>query len=416
MQSPITKNVPSMQIFYSGNIEGYLEPCGCKGKSGGGLARWATFIKENVSESQINLVLDSGYFVSYDEDIKKLKSEYILKVMSEIGYDAINLSEKDISQIGKKKLLNLNLPFVSSNIFHLESMELLTKPYIIKSFTTSNKEIKIGIFGLAQQINLEKEGLIIKEPINVAKEIVKELKNKCDIIIVITQLNKEKSLLLAKEVEGIEIIICDRFRSPKERLTKVDNTIILQPGYQGEYTTAIKLYLDDKEKIASFKEKYVSFDNTTPLNKEIVKIIDEYKKKIKEKALTEPISPFIQPIYVGTKKCSQCHQKQYKKWKKTRHAKAFYSLQKAKEDKNPECLKCHTTRFKQDNGFWNYETTPDFINVGCEECHGLQIHDMKVKTPSTNEEIRNNCTKCHTNDKDPEFNFEKHKKKIIPIS
>lgn len=82
-----------------------MEPCGCKGKSGGGLARWATFIKENASESQINLVLDSGYFVSDDEDIKKLKSEYILKVMSEIRYDAINLSEKDISQIGKKTCL-----------------------------------------------------------------------------------------------------------------------------------------------------------------------------------------------------------------------------------------------------------------------------------------------------------------------
>lgn len=215
-------------------------------------------------------------------------------------------------------------------------------------------------------------------------------------------------------MEGIEIIICNKFRSPKERLTKVDNTIILQPGSQEEYTTAIKLYLEDKGEIASFKEKYVSFDNTTPLNKEIVKIIDEYKEKIKKKASSEPIPTFIQPLYVGTKECSQCHQKQYKKWKKTKHAKAFYSLQKAKEDKNPECLKCHTTRFKQDNGFWNYETTPAFINVGCEECHGLQIHDRKVKTtPSTNEEIRNNCTKCHTNDKDPKFNFEKDKKKII---
>jgi hypothetical protein len=434
MQSPITKEeenntsslhtIPSIQMFYSGNIKGYLEPCGCKGKKGGGLARWATFIKENIDkDAQLNLILDSGYFVSYRKGIKKLKSEYILKAMAEIGYDAINLSEKDIYQIGKDTLLNLkekyNLPFVSSNIFHIESKKLLTDPYIIKS----NKEIKVGIFGLARQIKLEKEGLIIKDPIISAKEMVKLLKGRCNLIIALTQLNKEESLRLAKEVEGIDVIICGRFRLTKERVDKINHTLILQPGAKGDEGTSIKVYLD--KEIVNFEEKYSDLEESIALDKEIVKIIDEYKKAIKEKQLSTPRPAFTRHTYAGAKRCGVCHQNQYDRWQKTRHAKAFYSLKKVKEDKNPECLKCHTTGFRQDNGFWDYKTTPDFANVGCEECHKLRIPHVTLATitPVDNEFMKISstlgkvdsstvCTKCHTKDKDPEFNFDEDKRKI----
>ncbi|MFH1563061.1 MAG: multiheme c-type cytochrome [Nitrospirota bacterium] len=427
------KNNTSIQIFYSGNIIGYLESCGCGGKQDGGLAKWATFIKKNTQSSPINLILDSGYFISNQQDIKELKTEYVVKAMSEIGYDAINLSERDISQIGKNPLISLkqkyNLPFVSSNIFCLESMKLLTTPYIIKSFRQSNnKEIKIGIFGLARQINLEKEGLIIKNPTTVAKEVVEELRNKCEFIIALTQLTKEDSLLLAKDVHGIDIIICSgKFSfTDEERLTKVDQGIIAQPDSKKTKATSFKLYLNDEGKISSFEEKYAPLDDKIPFDEKIVKIIDEYKGKIKDKESSEPKTRVVQKIYVGTNECGQCHQKQYKKWQKSRHSKAFYSLKKAKEEKNPACLKCHTTGYRQDNGFWDTETTPDFINVGCEECHRLRIgHVMLHKTPLIDEKTiitadkpgkvnsSGICMKCHTVDKDTKFDFEKDKKKIV---
>ncbi len=428
MQSPVTnEGNSSIQIFYSGNIKGYLESCGCGGRREGGLVKWGAFIKKETQELSLTLILDSGNFTSTQMNVKELKSEYTAKALAEIEYDAMNLSEEDISQLGKNTLINLgekyNLPFISSNIFHLKSMKLLTTPYIIKSF--SSPEIKIGILGLAKQINLEKEGLIIKNPINTAKELVEELRNKCDLIVVLTQLNKENSILLAKEIGEIDIIICGKSNYPGNELDKVNKTIILQPVAKMEKAGAIKLYFNDTGKITSYEERNTLLDDNISADEKIVKINEEYKKKIRQKELSEPDLKFTRIIYAGTKKCGECHQKQYKKWQKTKHAKAFYSLKKAKEDKNPECLKCHTTGFKQDNGFLDYETTPDFINVGCEECHRLGVgHVAIAKTPSIDKEFikisskpgkvdsDSICTKCHTNEKDPEFNFEEDKKKI----
>lgn len=427
MQSSAEENIP-IQIFYSGNMLGYIESCGCGGDKRGGIVRWATFIKKNIQDAPINLILDSGYFVSIQSNVKNLKTEYMAKSMSEMKYDAINLSEKDISAIDKNILLNLGkkyrLPFVSANIFHLKSMELLTRPYIIKSFRQRNKEIKIGILGLSQQTIMEKQGLIIKEPISIAKEIVDELKDKCALIIAITQLTKEESVALAKEVTGINIIICDRFARSQDRLTnKVGNTLLLQASSKANDATAIKLYINEKGEIISFEEKFAVLEENIPYDAEIDKINKEYKKKAKENESYEFLAPVSRNTYAGTKKCSQCHPQQYKHWQKTKHAKAFYSLKKVKEEKNPECLKCHTTRFKQDNGFLDYKTTPNFANVGCEECHRLGIgHVLMAGTPLTSKEINSKpnkidsdtiCLKCHTNDKDPKFNFEEYKKKII---
>ncbi|MEW6620166.1 MAG: multiheme c-type cytochrome [bacterium] len=431
MQSPVKGketniSIPTIQIFYSGNIKGYLEPCGCGGKRGGGLVRWATFIKENTQNAPINLVLDSGYFVSSQKNIKDVKNEYIARAMAQMHYDAINLSEKDIPHLDKNTLINLkekyNLPFVSANIFDKD--KLLTAPYIIKSFPGVDKEIKIGIFGLSRQIKLE-EGLIIKDPIDVAKEIVKSLRDRCNLVIALTQLTKGESLDLVKGVEGIDIIICDElFRVTKEGgVIKTNHTLILQPSSKGDEGRCIKVYLD--KGITSFEEKNSVLEESVPVDEKIAKIIEEYKKETQEKGISQPANPFVRTIYAGTKRCSTCHDKQYKQWKKTKHAKAFQSLQRVKEEKNPECLKCHTTHFKEDNGFSDYQTTPDFINVGCEECHKLgMVHLITRQNPFVDKQIAKIgdkpgkvdssgiCTKCHTTDKDPKFNFEKDKRKV----
>ncbi len=43
--------------------------------------------------------------------------------------------------------------------------------------------------------------------------------------------------------------------------------------------------------------------------------------------------------YVGVKKCKMCHMKQYKAWRKLKHAKNYETLV-GEERKDPACLKC----------------------------------------------------------------------------
>ncbi|MEE9516777.1 MAG: multiheme c-type cytochrome [Candidatus Adiutricales bacterium] len=119
--------------------------------------------------------------------------------------------------------------------------------------------------------------------------------------------------------------------------------------------------------------------------------------------------------YVGVKKCKTCHKPQYKIWLTLSHAKAL-SVLSADEQKNPECLGCHTTGYGKPAS-----STAKLENVQCEACHGpgslyksakIMSKSKYKKDPEASRAksiaaglilpTEEACVKCH-NDKSPSF-------------
>ncbi|MFN4182285.1 MAG: multiheme c-type cytochrome [bacterium] len=117
--------------------------------------------------------------------------------------------------------------------------------------------------------------------------------------------------------------------------------------------------------------------------------------------------------YAGVKTCERCHIEQILSWGKTKHAGAYRTLQELFEDYNPECLPCHTTGWNK-GGFSNFQMARAFINVQCEECHGIGLRHLtqpqKVKMRRVPpQEV---CKKCHTREWSPNFRYEEALKKV----
>jgi hypothetical protein len=83
----------------------------------------------------------------------------------------------------------------------------------------------------------------------------------------------------------------------------------------------------------------------------------------------EPAAPTGQS-YVGVKRCSSCHFKQYMSWKKTKHAKEAWESMPAKYRASAECLACHATGYGDPTGFKDESSTPNLAGTTCEACHG----------------------------------------------
>lgn len=149
--------------------------------------------------------------------------------------------------------------------------------------------------------------------------------------------------------------------------------------------------------------------------------------------------------FVGAKKCSMCHKKEsdgsvYQNWQKSRHAKAFQTLNtkeaeevakklkiKTKPSESAECLSCHVTGYNVDKQLLT-ESYSREEGVQCETCHGGGekyktfpiMKDIKQAvanglTEYKNEaDIKKNCLECH-NKKSPtykEFKFKEMYDKI----
>ncbi|MBZ0254800.1 cytochrome c family protein [bacterium] len=99
-------------------------------------------------------------------------------------------------------------------------------------------------------------------------------------------------------------------------------------------------------------------------------------------------------------------------WEESTHAKAF-ELLKGDEQKNPECLACHTTGYGKPGGFVSLEETPKLASVQCEMCHGPGEKHIKSKKdnviPHEWGPEAKTCEKCH-NDKNPNWDPNRYEK------
>ncbi|MHA2609534.1 MAG: multiheme c-type cytochrome [bacterium JZ-2024 1] len=117
--------------------------------------------------------------------------------------------------------------------------------------------------------------------------------------------------------------------------------------------------------------------------------------------------------YAGVKTCERCHVEQILAWGKTKHAQAYRTLQNLFEDYNPECLPCHTTGWNE-GGFSNFQVARAFINVQCEECHGIGLPHLTQPKEAKMRRLPGPevCLKCHTSKWSPNFRYEEALKRV----
>jgi hypothetical protein len=125
-------------------------------------------------------------------------------------------------------------------------------------------------------------------------------------------------------------------------------------------------------------------------------------------------TPPANQSYIGVKRCSSCHFKEYMTWKKTEHFTKAWPLVPAKYRTAAECVVCHTTGYGTPTGFKDEASSPNLVGTTCEACHGPgSAHEAACK-PFLNEKTLsdeqkkiahgtiykiqpgNVCVACHT--------------------
>ncbi len=119
--------------------------------------------------------------------------------------------------------------------------------------------------------------------------------------------------------------------------------------------------------------------------------------------------------YVGNQSCQLCHAEINDRWANSRHAEAMGSLLATSRHNDPDCLSCHVTGVKKKPATeisWIKEDHP-MAGVQCEACHGPGAEHSR--DPVCSEMLTVNagtCTQCHTEFKDPKFDYNQDLEKI----
>lgn len=219
-----------------------------------GFAKVAGIADKYRSENPNTLLLDAGDAVHGTTFATLVEGESIVKVMNEIGYQAIVPGNHEFNY-GSERLLELadmmNFPMISANVKKKDGTRLFD-PYIIKEVDG----VKIGIIALTTPETMYKtnpknvEGLDITDPAAEAKVLVNEIRGKVDVVVVLGHLGQDASstdtsFKVVKEVPGIDVFIDGHSHTVlQDGLVSDHGTLIASAGEYTNYVGVIDLWVD----------------------------------------------------------------------------------------------------------------------------------------------------------------------------
>jgi hypothetical protein len=416
-----TATIQNLELLFTCDVDGRIEPCGCFSGQMGGLSKIKTMVSGlNTADG---LIFDIGNAIAGQEDYHVIQHKYILQAFHSIKYNAVNIGHQEallpLASLHKIKQFSndKSLPMLSANLRSKADQKLIFEPYTI--ITKGSK--KFGVIGLISPKisngSLD-ENVLIQEPRLAISEFISELDKKVDAIIVLGFLSTEEMEALADEFYEIDFILGGNVKESSQQLTKRNQSHIYYTTNKSRTLGQISFTMAPEIKIND-QQINMAFPNIID-NLEIKKMSDEYRNEIRVTALNiDKISnnaDFIPGVknlnyYVGSESCMTCHESEYNIWSKTSHAKAFHSLQVKNSDADPTCIKCHTVGLGTESGYQRSFKDKKLINVGCENCHGpagLHVDEFKARSKRVfkfNQVVAEDCTKCHYGEFSRPFNF-----------
>lgn len=381
----------------------------------GGQYKKTTYLNEYRKTQKNLIVVDSGDLLNEHSKIKdsfmasaRLKAELIAKVYKGVGIDAINVGELELA-LGVDYIKGLekkqDLPFVSANIVDSEN-QLLFKPYVIKKMG----KFKIGIIGIMGTTSgvskLMKEivgdSLTVLDPMDTVTTRVAELKDKVDFIIVMTHQHIGRNWVIARKIDGVDVIVGGHHKQKLKTPYEANNTYIVQAGEKGQYQGMLEVEIA-ADGTKTVQNTLVKMSDKIADDKKVKAMIDKFNQAV-TKLYTSGISEKEDTVTPKSISCKQCHSESYEIWEKSDHAKAFQTLIDKSRQFNPDCLACHTVRFEESGGFTMDAQEKDLRNVQCESCHGDSASHLE--DPSSHPPMNpgmETCVKCHTDHRCPDF-------------
>jgi Cytochrome c554 and c-prime len=433
---------PDMALIVSGQLDGYLEPCGCTKGQAGGLIRRYQFIECLRQQNWPIALIDLGGLIGDPAGARggmeqaRIKFQYILKALGLLKYDALSASVDDL-RVGVKQAMAMyrddlgeTTKVVIANVKTAGAFETRILPSVLVTVG----QVRLGVTSavdpalLAKLVDPDKEKLLpaIMPPNQALPRILAELESQSDYQVLMVQGTYEVAARLAEANPGFEIVVANSDsvepRTRRPEILNGGNTTLVSIGRRGHHVGVFAFYRDRPTRRPTYHLVSLNDLYNGPGTAMKTLIQDDYRAALKAARVVEtfPKGTGGGPtgaVYVGAKTCATCHANTYKKWSTTKHSQAFVSLlhdPKPNTAFDAECVTCHTTGFPYMSGWRSETATPYLAGNQCENCHGPGSKHAadpentafrQSMTAATDEVRKTLCFQCHDHDNSPDFDF-----------
>ena len=213
--------------------------------------RAAETIARERSSSGPYLLLDAGDAVSSGNVYYRPGGEPILARMSELGYDALALGNREFHFLGaglRSKVKLADFPILCAN---LRSKDSDIVPSVRPSAEFDVVGRKVVVFGLTVPMIKPRTAAAkispfwFEDPLAAAAKLVPELRRQADLLIALTHMGLPLDMELAKEAPGIDLIVGGHSHNALSEPAVVGDTAIVHAGWWGHYLGQVHVSFRD---------------------------------------------------------------------------------------------------------------------------------------------------------------------------
>lgn len=428
------KEKPDLVIVVSGQMYGYLSPCGCSRPQLGGLERRYNLIAGLKDLGWEVIGLDVGDIAPHhtpakrslpEQDVKKYG--FALRALKDMGYIAVGLGKTEFQNnldqlLGqftvnhpneRPIVLAANLAGVQldpntrqpSGITPREKLYQVpnARPMVEDVELYQGKGVSVGVVGLvgpsvaAEVVEIDRKYDFEKNSVVLPKALEKLGKSKPDLKVLLYQGSDLEARKIAQDYPEIGLIVRASDESeglPPLFATKVPDTNpttqIVHVGHKGQYVGVFGVFKTDKGvdlryQLVPLGEEYLTPEGAAAAEgHKVLELLEQYTAEVKRDDLLaaavkdrgqHPAQVNHEGLkYIGVQGCVKCHAAEVKKWGETKHSHAYEALEKVA--KRPSLR----------------QFDPD-----CVGCHTTGFYyqtgfESKEKTPDL---LHNQCENCH---------------------
>jgi hypothetical protein len=435
---PLNTQSEFMTLIFSHNINGELEPCGCRQFPLGGLPQIAGAIHKikkmgpalwvDIGDTFYpNTVIPKGMHKSH-----QYMATSLYQALVDLNLDIFVPGDQDLANSQWLKEISQKSPFkfLMSNYF-------LNDYKFHKKISTIWGDRQIHFFSYLSPEIFENK-LNVQSIDQLKNEIKSHSKN--DLIIVLSHSGLEFDKKMAEEIPEIDWILGSHSQSFLRSPIVIGQTKIAQVLSKNHYLGTLKIPYNSKREIEYNIVEIRDELKNDLANNPFVNYIQNYRsglQKIQEKeSLSMMSTNGLQKKVPHVNSCVECHATQVKFWSTTPHSLAYLTLEKKQAEYNPECIACHSVHFKKPTGFYQHKDIVLLENGPASHLYWKKIKELSGKVKivrdmsasnikniseawlkyDQTQKVKHNfanvqCFNCHQQDMDHPFSLNENRKK-----
>ena len=234
----------------------------------GGYARIATIVNKIRTEISGNcLFCDCGDTLHGTFPALSTNGQAMIPILNSLGLDAMTTHWEFAygPTVFKQRIAELNYPMLANNVFDKKTKKPVFQSYAVKEIGG----LRIGLIGIASNI-VDKtmppsfsEGIYFtlgKDELPPIIDLLR-IKEKCDLIVLLSHLGFTQDMKLVSEVSGIDVCLSGHTHNRLYKPVLSGKTLIIQSGCHGSFLGRLDLVVDGGH-IIDYRHQLIEVEST----------------------------------------------------------------------------------------------------------------------------------------------------------